>query len=176
MIVEDEELIHVVILIDVSHSMHSHIANFIFSLNNFINNLQKSRNNYMITIGQFNTKLSFITEFKSLYSINNLETSDFIIDGTTALYDAICNTIKIVSRGVKVKVSKTKMFIISDGDDNASFYYSKEDAEKYINDAIKNGWDITHCHTNMALFDIPTINYDVNDINCILNIFDNLKI
>jgi hypothetical protein len=33
--------------------------------------------------------------------------------------------------------------------------------------------NIVHCHTDLSLFNVPTVNFDVNDI---CNIFDNLQL
>jgi hypothetical protein len=88
------------------------------------------------------------------------------------LYDAICNTIKKISSNTHF--TNTKFFIISDGDDNASFRYDKEDADKILNEAINIGkWEIIHCHTDISLLKVPSITYDINNIS---DIFDNLKI
>ena len=66
------------------------------------------------------------------------------------------------------------MFIITDGDDNDSYVNNKEDTDRITNEAIKfGGWEITHCHTDTNLLNIPTITYDVNNI---MDIFENLKI
>jgi len=166
--------IHVIILLDVSYSMSAHINNFVYALNNFIKKLRNLNDSYMLTIGEFNTQLNFITEYQNVESIKEFSSSDFKINGTTALYDAICNTIKFISRNINIKAKKTKMFIITDGDDNASFVHNKEDTDRLTNDAINfGGWEITHCHTDSNLLNIPTVTYDVNNI---MDIFENLKI
>jgi uncharacterized protein YegL len=166
--------IHVIILLDVSYSMSAHINDFVYALNNFIKKLRNVNDSYMLTIGEFNTQLNFITEYQNVESIKEFSSSDFKINGTTALYDAICNTIKFISRNTNIKAKKTKMFIITDGDDNASFVHNKEDTDRLTNDAINfGGWEITHCHTDSNLLNIPTVTYDVNNI---MDIFENLKI
>lgn len=166
--------IHIIILLDVSYSMHAHINNFVNALNNFVKKLRNTNESYMLTLGEFNTNLNFITEYQNVDNIKDFSVHDFKIHGTTALYDAICNTFKFISKNNNIKAKKTKMFIITDGDDNASFLNNKEDADRVTNEAIKfGGWEITHCHTDSNLLNIPTITYDVNNI---MDIFENLKI
>lgn len=162
---------HIILLIDVSFSMFSHIKSFINALNKYIFNLKKNMFcDYYITIGQFNTELNFITECVNISSVPEYSIYDFNIHGTTSMYDAICLTLKKFSNSTY----NTELFIISDGDDNSSFLYSKEDTDKFLENALNNSkWKITHCHTDMTLFNVPTINYDINDI---CNIFDNLKV
>lgn len=166
-------LLHIIILIDVSYSMTSHIFSFTTALNKFLQELKQKNINCRLSVGQFSTELQFITEFQNVYEINSFDTSQFRIQGTTALYDAIGNTIRIISNEVH-GVDKTKLFVISDGDDNASFRYNKDDADRMMNEMIQNKkWEIQHCHTDMNLFTVPTVTYDINDIS---NIFDNLAI
>ena len=50
-------LLHIIILIDVSYSMQSHIGDFIRALNAFIYKLKET--GCKITIGQFSVNLSF---------------------------------------------------------------------------------------------------------------------
>lgn len=162
---------HIIILIDVSYSMYSHINPFINSLNKFISDLRKNIHcDYRLTLGQFNTQLNYITEFTDVHDISHFNISNFNIHGTTALYDAISLTIKNFSNNIE----NTNLFVISDGDDNASFLYTKEDTDKMIEQVIMSRkWNIVHCHTDLSLFNVPTFNFDVNDI---CNIFDNLKV
>ena len=165
--------LHIIILIDVSYSMSMYINNFVYSLNNFLKHLKSQNNEIYITLAQFNTNLYFICEYKNINLINSFQPSDFNIYGTTALYDAICNTIKKIS-SKNTHFVKTKLFIISDGDDNASFRYDKEDTDKILNEAINIGiWEIIHCHTDISLLKVPSIIYDINNIS---DIFNSLKI
>ena len=166
-------ILHIIILIDVSYSMSIHIHNFVYSLNNFLNQLKYKNNEIYITLAQFSTSLSFICEYKNIKLINSFQPSEFNIHGTTALYDAICNTVKKIS-SENNHLLNTKLFIISDGDDNASFRYDKEDTDKILNEAINIGkWEIIHCHTDISLLKVPSIIYDINNIS---DIFNNLKL
>jgi uncharacterized protein YegL len=166
---------HMIILVDVSYSMLNHISNFVIALNNYLNKLKKDRRYYRITIGQFNTNLSFITVFKELDTLGEYNIGQFNINGTTSLYDGIYDTIKYVSNNSIMKDMHTQMFIISDGEDNASFKCTKTDADKIMNHVINQyNWQIIHCHTDLSIFDtIQTVNYDINDI---CNIFVKLQV
>lgn len=164
--------LHIIILIDVSYSMGMHIHNFVYSLNNFLKQLKHKNSETYITLAQFNTSLSFICEYKNINLINSFQPSEFNIHGTTALYDAIYNTIKKISSNTHF--TNTKFFIISDGDDNASFKHDKEDTDKILNEAINIGkWEIIHCHTDISLLKVSSVIYDINNIS---DIFSNLKI
>lgn len=160
---------HIIILVDVSYSMLSHISEFVKALNNFVGKLKNENRYYKITVGQFNTHLNYINVFTDLNSIRVFKVNQFNIYGTTALYDAVYNTITNVSTNREMKDMNTQMYIISDGDDNAS-KYKKEDVDNIMNNVMMQyNWKIIHCHTDLNLFNIPTINYDINDICDIFN-------
>lgn len=156
---------HIIILIDVSYSMQGHIDDFIVAANNFISKLPYG---CKITIVQFSNVMDYITYYSDDIILNK---SQFNVNGTTSLYDAIVKTIKRVSTDNNIPQNiKTNMYIISDGDDNASFYHTKADADNIINEAINIGkWNIVHCHTDLGLFNVPTITYNVDNICDIFN-------
>jgi hypothetical protein len=94
----------------------------------------------------------------------------FILKGFTTLYDSICN---VISYATTFK-DETHIFIISDGEDNHSKSNTKESTNKICELAINMyKYNITHCHTDVSILNIPTITYDINDIE---NIFGKLKI
>lgn len=164
---------HIIILIDVSYSMSNHISDFVFALNNFIYKLKQENRYYKITIGQFNNHLRYINVFTELELIREFNKDQFNIYGTTALYDAIYETIMNVRNNVVMKDIHTQMYIISDGDDNES-RYKKEDADKLMNEVmIQCNWKIVHCHTDLNIFSVPTVNYDIDNI---CNIFDKIQV
>jgi uncharacterized protein YegL len=164
---------HIIILIDCSYSMDSHLDNVVFGLNNFLKKLKEKyaySENIYLTVVCFSTNIKYILEYKNINIINNFSRFDFQTWGSTALYDSICDVI------LKFKDfnSKTNLFIITDGDDNVSKIYSKQQTDDICNMAINSGlWNITHCHTDMNILNIPTIKYDIDDIS---NVFDMLKI
>jgi len=164
---------HIIILIDVSYSMSEHIADFVNALNNFVGKLKNENRYYKITIGQFSAYLKYINVFTELDMISSFNVNQFNIYGMTALYDAIYETIMNVTNNLVMKDMNTQMYIISDGDDNAS-KYKKEDADKIMNNVINQyNWKIIHCHTDLSIFNIPTIQYDINDI---CDIFNKIKV
>ena len=55
---------HIIILLDVSLSMSSHIYHFVQALNNFVKKLRNTNHSYKLTLGEFNTQLNFITQNK----------------------------------------------------------------------------------------------------------------
>ena len=67
-----------------------------------------------------------------------------------------------------------KYLILFINDYNDSYVNNKEDTDRITNEAIKfGGWEITHCHTDTNILDIPTVTYNIEDIG---NLFDSLCI
>jgi uncharacterized protein YegL len=160
---------HVIILIDNSFSMDSCMKNVVDGLNKFLEKIRYNHNTYMSVL-TFNKHINSIVECQDVISIKEFDIKEFRTNGSTALFDAICETILKYS-----KLSlKNNLFIITDGDDNCSTSYTKNQTDEICNKAFESGnWKITHCHTDSSILNIPTIQYNVDDIS---NIFDNLKI
>jgi hypothetical protein len=53
---------HIIILVDVSYSMLSHISDFVKALNNFVGKLKNENRYYKITVGQFNTQFIILLQ------------------------------------------------------------------------------------------------------------------
>jgi hypothetical protein len=165
---EDE---HYIIAIDCSYSMDKHLSNLVYGLNNFIDKLKLTmKPNIYLTVCTFNISLKYIIEYKNIYFVNKFSNNEFYGISSTALYDSICSIIL----KFKDNKDKTKLFILTDGDDNASLRYSKKETNDFCNLVIQNGyWNIVHCHTDLSILNIPTITYNIDDIS---NIFDSLSI
>lgn len=160
---------HVIIAIDTSSSMFIHIKNAVIGLNNFI---QKYKNNSIfITIITFNNNPKYIVKYTHINDVNFLDDNLFTCYGSTCLYDTICLTLIDIKN---LKDDETHFFIISDGDDNCSRLYKKEDVDEMCIFAKYNYNCITkHCHVDSGIFDIPTINYNIDNIE---NLLSNLVI
>ena len=162
---------HFIILVDVSFSMTNHIHKFVYALNKFLYTLKQDNfNQNYITVGQFSHIVKYICEYKDVKNIEHFDICQFNVFGTTALYDAIFHTIK----ATKDIEAYTSMYIISDGDDNASFYTNKNDIDKIMLEMIEDKrWNIVHCNIDMNMFNVPTVKYDMDEL---ANIFDKIII
>lgn len=162
---------HVIIAIDTSTSMSSYIKNTILGLNNFIDKLKKRKDNIFVSIISFNNNPKYIIKYTRVNDIHFLNDDLFICNGLTCLYDTICLTL---SDTKYLMDNETHFFIISDGDDTCSQLYKKEHVDEMYEFAKNNyNYKITHCHTDVSILNIPTINYDINFIE---NLLSNLQI
>lgn len=160
---------HIIILIDCSYSMENILKEVVKGLNNFLEKIKIQYKNYPIniflTVASFSNNLKYIVEYKNINLINFFDENDFITWGSTALYDSICNIILKFQNN-----NNTNLYIITDGDDNMSKTYTKEQTNELCDMAIQSGlWKIIHCHTDINILNIPTIKYDINDISNIFN-------
>lgn len=160
---------HIIVLIDSSYSMESCMKDVVDGLNNFLEKIRYNHNTYMSVL-TFSKHVKCIVECQNVISIKKFQKTEFSTNGSTALYDSICET---VTKFSKLNL-KNNLFIITDGDDNCSVSYTKKNTDDICLEALKSrNWKITHCHTDSSILNIPTIHYNVDDIS---NIFDNLKL
>jgi uncharacterized protein YegL len=152
--------------------MKTHIPNVVSGLNNFLYNLKQRPDTIYMSVVSFNDRHDYIVRYENVKNIVSFHESIFKCNGITALYDTICLTMLDVL--YNFKNLKSHLFIITDGEDNASKTYTKDDTDQICNESIKSGlWGIIHCHTDVSILNIPNVVYDVNDIS---NIFNNLVI
>ena len=164
---------HYIFLIDNSYSMNSYLYSICNIVNKFIKNLKENTTteNY-ISIASFSCTLEWILKTKNTNLFSSLELSHFKNSGTTYLYDSVSKVILEFGNNPQIK---TYFYIITDGDDNNSFEYTKNDADNICKNAIEiGGWSITHFDTlNYSTLDIPKVQIDINDLSSLL---DNLKV
>ena len=168
-------MIHYIILIDTSHSMRDKIENIIFSLNSYILK-NKHKNNVYFTIAYFNNEMYFLTKMTNVNLISKpISITDLsYFGGFTALYDSVYDIIQEFGSTRNIHHS---LFIITDGNDNASKKYDKQITENICDQYIKSGlWTIIHFHTHdvESLFNISN-EIEINNDN-LENLFGNLKI
>lgn len=168
-------MIHYLFLIDNSYSMNEETYKIYENLVKIIYKLQSQLRNQKIflTIAYFHNELYYIYKFTDVQKIyKHFNYSQLIDYGATSLYDSLC-TLLLDFQEYKIR---NKLFIITDGDDNRSIKYTKEDVEKLCNKAKNSGlWEIHHFVNSNVFKDIFESNTNIlyNDIT---DIFSNLKL
>jgi len=124
--VDCDEVINAVFVVDVSGSVSSYASHLNTAFNDFVERMQKSHvaNQLFVSIVEFNNNVNVKSGFQPIANIPKMDFSKSI-QGSTALYDAVGTSLKsaidyrdnLENSGVNVK---TLLFIITDGDDNAS--------------------------------------------------------
>lgn len=138
MIFKDEkERLDVVFLLDMSGSMQGMEDDTIGGYNGYLDNMKDS--DAKVTTVLFNGSHEMITNGKYIKNVKKLSRKQYIPGGSTALLDAIGDTIKYMDE----KGSNKVLFIITtDGEENSSRRYTKEDIKRLIN--IHDNWEFIY--------------------------------
>lgn len=134
---EEKERLDVVFLLDMSGSMQGMEEDTIGGYNGYLDNMKDS--DVKVTTVLFNGGHEMITNGKCIKNVKKLSRKQYIPGGSTALLDAIGDTIKYMDE----KCSDKVLFIITtDGEENSSRRYTKEDIKKLIN--IHDNWEFIY--------------------------------
>lgn len=134
---EEKERLDVVFLLDMSGSMQGMEEDTIGGYNGYLDNMKDSDAN--VTTVLFNGSHEMITNGKCIKNVKKLSRKQYIPGGLTALLDAIGDTIKYMDE----KGSDKVLFIITtDGEENSSRRYTKEDIKRLIN--IHDNWEFIY--------------------------------
>lgn len=133
-----EEIVNTTILVDTSGSMSSHSGELNQQISDCIRWMQEFHQapKLFLSIGRFDSNIEVITGFQQ---VSNVKTHTFQTNGTsTKLYEATAEFTKnIVSQQQRALnagiLTKSILFIITDGDDNASKYGSADEVKNLIN-------------------------------------------
>ncbi len=143
-----------IILIDRSGSMESVREDVIGGFNSFIESQRKVAGECTISLYQFDTVYETVYQNKTLNNAPFLSKETYIPRGMTALLDAIGNTIK--NTGLKLsnlqekdRPNKVIVVIQSDGLENSSFNFSREQVFEMIKHQRENyKWDFVFLGAN----------------------------
>ncbi len=137
----------IVILLDESFSMRTNAYSMLNAMNRFIN-FQKSvpDDGSTLSILCFSTKVRVLIENTPIKLAPLFNKSDYHPDGSTALYDAIGTAIDMHQNRRRVVIA-----IVTDGRENASSIYSKENIKEKISMAKSRG-----CHFIFLANDLDT--------------------
>lgn len=122
-----KKVMDVVFLLDRSGSMRGTEKDTIGGYNSYINSFKNE--NAKITTILFDNKYEMITERKDVKEISELTEKEYYVRGSTALLDAIGNSIKFMD---DKKAEKVMFIITTDGYENASHNYTKEQIKEMI--------------------------------------------
>ena len=124
-----EKKLDVVFILDKSGSMSNQVDNTISSFNEYLEKEKKNKYKTYITTVLFSDKYSLLHDREDIKNVKKITEKDYYVEGCTALYDALGNTI----HSMKNKdTDKVLFIIITDGYENASREYKKDDIKKLI--------------------------------------------
>jgi len=122
-----KKLMDVVFILDRSGSMRGTEKDTIGGYNGYINDF-KSKNAKITTV-LFDDKYEMITKRQNVNEVSELTKKQYFVRGCTALLDAIGKSIKFME---KEKAEKVIFIITTDGYENASRKFNKEQIKEMI--------------------------------------------
>jgi predicted glutamine amidotransferase len=123
------------IILDKSGSMDSVRDATISGLNEYIESLAKDGNHYHVNLTLFDTEVSHPWRNEAMGGLKLTE-GMYRPVGMTALYDAVCSTLKKIKPSEDVKQI---VVIMTDGQENSSKEYTEKDMKKLVEERQKLG-------------------------------------
>lgn len=143
----------VIVILDKSGSMQNMGNEPVQSVNAFLEEQKKDSvdDGAVFTFTTFNTKSEVIVDHIPIVSAEAIAEDSYKPDGSTALNDAVCFTIEAELKSDKP--TNKVVLIITDGQENASQYYTTEDTRKMIADCQENhDWKFIFIGANIDAF------------------------
>ncbi len=124
-----EKKLDIVFILDKSGSMGGQEENTIGSFNEYLEKEKKNNYKTYITTVLFSDNYSILHDRIEASKVRKITEKDYYVGGCTALYDALGNTIQSIK---EQNTDKVLFIIITDGYENASKEYKKDDIKRLI--------------------------------------------
>jgi uncharacterized protein YegL len=151
---------HIICVLDRSGSMGSIMSDSIGGFNEFLRQQKKLPGKATITIHLFDDKHEWLYECADLKDVKEITNTQWYPRGTTALYDAIGKTINqdkvTLNRLGDEKPSKVLVCIVTDGYENASKEYKRENIQSLIKECENDDWNFIYLAANQNAFAVGT--------------------
>jgi Mg-chelatase subunit ChlD len=167
----------VCVVLDETGSMQSVHEATVSAYNEYVENLKKSMGDSMLTLVKFNNMSYTMSPAQKISEWKKMELADYKPDNLTDLYDAIGKTIKKIGMD-QTKADKFLMIIITDGEENASKEYKREQIFDMIKEKEKLGnWTFAYLGANQDSWKVGqsiglargnTMNFKVNKMEKVL--------
>lgn len=164
------------LVLDETGSMSNHLTDTISSVNEYVKSLQGQNVPEMLyTLTKFNsTKVEVVQSSVPISTAIPLTTENYKPAATTPLYDAVGRTIKAIDEDLRMQASKPAVLVIivTDGQENASKEYSREQVYQLIQEREKQGWkfvylgsdhDVWAAGASLGISLKDTVSYRSND-------------
>ena len=142
----DGDLTEIVFILDKSGSMGGMESDTIGGFNAMLDKQKAASGDAYLTTVLFNNKVEVLHDRLPLASIEHITQEEYNVGGTTALLDAVgetINRIKAIQRNAREseRPSKTIFCITTDGLENASAEYNYAAVKKLIDERKEAGWE-----------------------------------
>ena len=147
-------LTELVFILDRSGSMSSLKSDTVGGFNSMLEKQKKNEGEALVTTVLFNNEIAYVHDRAGISSVRPMTDDDYVPAGTTALIDAIGETVRHISDIHKYAreedVPEHTMFIITtDGLENASHRFSSDEVKKMIVEKKEEGWEFLFLGANI---------------------------
>lgn len=143
------------LIVDESGSMASTIKETISGVNTYLDGIRKEKKTY-VTVTLFNSRATILYALKLAKSAEPLTEKTYNPSGFTALYDAIGNCVKAMSKEVK-KGDRVLTVIVTDGAENASLEFNLLQIRTLITELeAKGNYTFTFMAANLDTHKVAT--------------------
>ena len=156
--VPSNEKTHIICILDRSGSMASIINDSIGGFNTFLKQQKALPDKATITVALFDDSYDLLYDNVDIKSAEELTNKIWFPRGTTALFDAVGKTInrekQNFARMGNEAPAKVLVCVVTDGYENASKEYKREDIQKLIKACEKDDWNFIYLAANQNAFDV----------------------
>lgn len=148
-------MVELVFILDRSGSMSGLEKDTIGGFNSMLTKQRKEPGNAFVTTVLFDHETEMIHDRFAIEKVPNLTEDDYFVRGSTALLDAVGQTIDHISNihkySRKEDVPERTLFVITtDGMENSSYKYTYDKVHSMIEDKKKNhGWEFLFLGANI---------------------------
>jgi uncharacterized protein YegL len=159
-IISSNEKTHVICILDTSGSMTNIMQDSIGGFNEFLKQQKQLPDKATITVALFDDKYELLYDNVDIKDAEKLTSNIWFPRGCTALYDAIGKTINNekanFARLGKEAPKKVLVVIVTDGQENASHEYKRDDIQKLIKKCENDDWNFIFLACGQDAFAVGT--------------------
>ena len=145
----NDKVTEVVFIIDKSGSMHGLEDDTIGGFNSFLDNQRKENENCNISTVLFSSSQKILHSHENISNIKDLTSKDYIASGTTALLDALGDSINNMEEYISDKKDINVMYIIiTDGKENSSRRFNYSSIKNMVSAKKELGWKFIFLASN----------------------------
>jgi uncharacterized protein YegL len=152
--------IEIVFILDRSGSMSPLTNDTIGGYNSFIAKQKEEPGEAKLTTVLFSDQNYVLHDGVDLKSASDITHKEYIASGSTALLDAIGDTIKRVKDRIKPFKREYKpqviMVITTDGEENSSIKYTKEQIQSMVKQYTEKGWKFIFLGANIDAISVAS--------------------
>ena len=145
-----------IVILDRSGSMYGLENDTIGGFNSMVEEQKRLEIPVSVSLIMFNNKVTTLYEKKALKDVETLLRAQYTASGTTALYDAVGNTLSALQSNPDVFAEghKNLVVITTDGYENASSEWTKEKVRKLIGDLREKNFEFVFLGADINASDV----------------------